>query len=170
MLPTPCWTFSGRWGFNIEDHPHPQQKRFVCHKGQGLYTVKLGLECHKSRGSYTMLSVKVPLFYRRARDFYAIQLLILDGPIHANRFADSRKSPDSRESPEDSGTAPPIFKKTLVTPAPHIQGKNMNKHLDQIRPQMLQNKANSALWGPYFGSYFCRGCGGWGRKKSPHIL
>ena len=33
---------------------------------------------------------------------------------------------------------------------------------------MLQNKANSAVWGPYFGSYSCLVCGGWGRKKNPH--
>ena len=62
-----------------------------------------------------------------------------------------------------------LLRNTLVTPAPHIQGKNMNKHLDKIRPQMLQNKANAAFWGPYFCSYFCLVCGGWGRKKNPHL-
>ena len=30
----------------------------------------------------------------------------LDGPIRANRFADSRESPDSRESFQGSGTQP----------------------------------------------------------------
>ena len=35
---------------------------------------------------------------------------------------------------------------------------------------MLQNKANSAVCGPYFCSYFCRVCGGWGFKKNPHFL
>ena len=29
---------------------------------------------------------------------------------------------------------------------------------------MLQNKASSAVWGPYFCSYFCLVCGGWGFK------
>ena len=48
----------------------------------------------------------------------------------------------------------PLLRNTPVTPAPCIQGKNMNKKLDKICPQMLQNKANSAIWGPYFWSYF----------------
>ena len=34
--------------------------------------------------------------------------------------------------------------------APHIQGKNMNKNLDKMWPQMLQNKANSTVLGPCF--------------------
>ena len=33
----------------------------------------------------------------------------LDGPIRANRFADSRESLDSRESPEGSRNEPPFF-------------------------------------------------------------
>ena len=33
---------------------------------------------------------------------------------------------------------------------------------------MLQKKANSAVWGPYFCSYFCLVCG-WGCKKNPHL-
>ena len=52
---------------------------------------------------------------------------------------------------------------------PHIHGKNMNTHLDKIWPQMLQNKANSAVWGPYLCSYFWLVCGGWGCKKNPQI-
>ena len=35
---------------------------------------------------------------------------------------------------------------------------------------MLQNKANSAVWGPYFCSYICLVYGGWGCKKNPRIL
>ena len=46
----------------------------------------------------------------------------------------------------------------------------MNKHLDKIWPQMLQNKASSAVWGPYFGSYVCLVCGGWDCKKESPIL
>ena len=34
---------------------------------------------------------------------------------------------------------------------------------------MLQNKANSPVWGPCICSYFCLVCGGWGRKKNPHF-
>ena len=33
----------------------------------------------------------------------------LDGPIRTNRFADSRESPDSRESFQGSRTEPPVF-------------------------------------------------------------
>ena len=33
---------------------------------------------------------------------------------------------------------------------------------------MLQNKANSAVWGSYICSSFCLVCGGWGCKKNPH--
>ena len=36
--------------------------------------------------------------------------LSLDGPIRANRFADSRESPDSRESFQGSRTEPPFCK------------------------------------------------------------
>ena len=36
-------------------------------------------------------------------------LLTLDGPILANRFADSRESPDSRESFQGSRTEPLFF-------------------------------------------------------------
>ena len=64
----------------------------------------------------------------------------------------------------------PKIRNTLVTPAPHIQVKNMNKRLDNIWPQMLQNKANSAVLEPYFCSYFCLVCGGWGRKKNPQKI
>ena len=35
--------------------------------------------------------------------------MVLDGPIHANRFADSRELLDPRESPEGSRNEPPIF-------------------------------------------------------------
>ena len=63
---------------------------------------------------------------------------------------------------------PLLFQKYASDPRPRIQGKNMNKNLDKIWPQTLQNKANSAVWGPYFCSYFCLVCGGWGCKKNPH--
>ena len=60
-----------------------------------------------------------------------------------------------------------IIRNTLVTPTPHIQGKNMNKHLDKIWPLMLQNKAKSTLGGPYFSSYFCLVCGVGVSKRFP---
>ena len=34
---------------------------------------------------------------------------------------------------------------------------------------MLQNKANSTVLRPYFCSYFCLVCGGWGFKMIPHF-
>ena len=58
---------------------------------------------------------------------------------------------------------------TLVTPAPHIQRKTMNKHLDKIWPQTLQNKANLAIWGPYLFLFIFWPCM-WGlglQKESP---
>ena len=40
-------------------------------------------------------------------------------------------------------------------PPPHIQCKTMNKYLDKLWPQMLQNKANSTVLGAYICSCFC---------------
>ena len=58
----------------------------------------------------------------------------------------------------------------IRNPRPHIQGTNMNKNLDKTWPQMLQNKANSAVWGPNVCSYFCPVCGGWGFQTIPPCL
>ena len=71
-----------------------------------------------------------------------------------------------RAKREPKITGPRTIQKCASDPAaPHIQGRTMNKHLDKIRPKMLQNKANSTVLGPYFCSYFCLVCGGLGFKK-----
>ena len=63
------------------------------------------------------------------------------------------------------------FGNAWVTPAPRIQGRNMNKHLDKIWPQIaFENKANSTVLEPYFCSYVYLVCGVWGFKMIPHSL
>ena len=37
-----------------------------------------------------------------------------------------------KTGPDENPITKALFRNTLVTPAPHIQGKNMNKHLDKI--------------------------------------
>ena len=44
----------------IEDHPHPQEIAFIRHAGGGVYAIFWG---------FVRFSVKLPFFYRRARDF-----------------------------------------------------------------------------------------------------
>ena len=59
---------------------------------------------------------------------------------------------------------------TPTPPPPHPpQGKNMNKNLDKIWPQMLQNKANLTVLGPCFCSYVCLVCGVWGFTMIPQL-
>ena len=40
-------------------------------------------------------------------------------------------------------------------PVTRIHGKNMSNNLHKIWPQKLRNKANLAVWGPYFCSHVC---------------
>ena len=60
------------------------------------------------------------------------------------------------------------FRNTLVTPAPHTQGKNMNKHLDKKWPQMLQNRAKFGSLGAILLFMFLPCVWGLGlQKESP---
>ena len=54
-----------------------------------------------------------------------------------------------------------------VTPAPHIQGKNMNKHLAKTWPQTLQKKANSSVLRQDVCSYFALYVGVGGSQRFP---
>ena len=47
-----------------------------------------------------------------------------------------------------------MIRSMRVIPAPRMQGRNMDKHLDRISPKMLQNKANSTVFGPCFCPIF----------------
>ena len=57
-----------------------------------------------------------------------------------------------------------------MTPAPHIQGKTMNKHLDKVWPKMLQNKANSTVLGAIFLFMLLPCMWGLGLRKDAPIM
>ena len=63
-----------------------------------------------------------------------------------------------------------LFKNAKVTPTPHIQGENMNKNLDNIWPQMLQNKANSTVLPPHFVHIFTFYVGVGVSSRFPRII
>ena len=64
-------------------------------------------------------------------------VLDLDGPICANLFADSRESPDSRESVQGSRTEPPFF-------ANRASGglQVANRRFEAIRVNLLKRYEN----------------------------
>ena len=47
----------------------------------------------------------------------------LDGPIRANRFADSRESPDSRESVQSSRIVEPLFLRIALRGAKNCESQ-----------------------------------------------
>ena len=66
--------------------------------------------------------------------------------------------PKKQQKKIPKNCVPLLIRNERVSPAPHIQDKNMNKYLDIICAKMLQNKANSTVLQPYVCSYFCLVC------------
>ena len=56
----------------------------------------------------------------------------------------------------------PLLRNARVTPAPRIQGKNMNKYLDKYDPKCFKTRQNSTILQPNVCPYVCLLSGGWG--------